>query len=305
VQTLPSPAACPPRSDARRSRCCLVARLPAAGIPLACIPPFVFAANLVCGMVQVHAGSLAEARALLEDAVSREDITLPPTPIDLYGLALVYLALVLTHQGHPDHARARIHQAASRAARSERPSDRSFTAQAACFVHLILRDMDALASAASDGIGSSDFPAIAAVGRLSSGRVLSATGDGGRAIEIMREAIEAYRATGQRIGLPLMLAVLAEAHAATGATAAALACVAEACTVAASTAEIRFLAESYRLEGSLHAALGDGRAAECFERAIAVAREQGARWWELRATTALARLALQPGDARRGSPYGG
>jgi predicted ATPase len=112
---------------------------------------------------------------------------------------------------------------------------------------------------------------------------------------MMREAIEAYRATGQRIGLPLMLAALAEAHAAAGATAAALACVAEGRTVAESSGEVRFLAELHRLEGTLHAAAGDGHAARsCIERAIAVAREQGARWWELRAMATLARLALQP-----------
>jgi predicted ATPase len=91
---------------------------------------------------------------------------------------------------------------------------------------------------------------------MSSGRVLNANGEHGRATEMMREAIEAYRATGQRIGLPLMLAALAEAHAAAGATAAALACVAEGRTVAESSGEVCFLAELHRLEGTLHAAAG-------------------------------------------------
>src|SRR5262249_10280822 len=59
---------------------------------------------------------------------------------------------------------------------------------------------------------------------LSCGRVLSASGEHGRAIAAIREGIDAYRATGERISLPILLATLAEAHAAAGDGAAALAC---------------------------------------------------------------------------------
>src|SRR5204863_9856270 len=60
--------------------------------------------------------------------------------------------------------------------------------------------------------------------------------------------------------------------------------------------EIRYLAELDRLEGALHAAAGDrAQANRCFRDAIEVAREQGARWWELRATTSAAQLALARG----------
>jgi len=130
---------------------------------------------------------------------------------------------------------------------------------------------------------------------VSRGRVLTANGDHRRGIEVMREGIEAYRATGQRITLPLMLAALAEGHAAAGDTAAARTCVAEARAIAESTGDVHYLAELHRLEGTLHAE-DDLRAADhSVRRAIAVAREQGARWWELRATTTLARLTLRPG----------
>ena len=52
-------------------------------------------------------------------------------------------------------------------------------------------------------------------------------------------------------------------------------------------------ADLHRLRGELLLALPEPErpAAEaCFLRALAVAREQGARWWELRAATSLARL---------------
>jgi len=264
-----------------------------AAIPL---PPFVFGGCLVIGMVKYHAGSLDEARRLLERAVSIGDVPLPPTTPDMHVGVLSYLALTLVHQGYADQARARVEQAAKRADALERSFDRAVVAQLACFIHLILHDMEGLAGAADHAAALEDFPAIAAVGRLSRGRMLSARGDHGRGIAVMREAIDAYRALGQRIALPAILAALAEAHAAAGETAAALVCVADARATAESTGEIRYLAELHRLEGTLHVANDDRSAAErCFRTAVAVAREQGERLWELRAATTWARMAIQAG----------
>ena len=63
-----------------------------------------------------------------------------------------------------------------------------------------------------------------------------------------------------------------------------------------STGEVRYLAELHRLEGTLHAAGNDRRAAErCFREAVTMAHEQGERFWELRAATSWARLALESG----------
>jgi DNA-binding winged helix-turn-helix (wHTH) protein/tetratricopeptide (TPR) repeat protein len=272
-----------------------------AAVPL---PPFVFAGSFAIGTVKYHAGRLVEARELLERALSLGDLPLPPTSMDIHVVALSYLALVLVHQGYADQGRACIEQAASRATAIERPFDRGLVAQAACFIHLILHDMERLAGAADQAAALDDFPAVAAVGRLSRGRVLTAGEDHGRAIAMMRDAIDSYRAIGQRIALPAMLAVLAEGHAAAGETAAALACVADARTTAESTGEIRYLAELHRLEGALRAAANERSATErCLRAAVAMAREQGERLWEFRAVTTWARMALQTGTrgaARRG-----
>jgi DNA-binding winged helix-turn-helix (wHTH) protein/tetratricopeptide (TPR) repeat protein len=265
-----------------------------AAVPL---PPFVFVGSFAIGTVRYHAGSLVEARQLLERALSLSDVPLPPMSMDIHVVALTYLALTLVHQGYADQGRACVERATSRAAALELPFDRGLAAHVDCMIHVILRDMERLAGAAEQAAGLDDFPTVAAVGRWSRGRVLSAGGDHGRAIAMMLEAIDSYRAIGQRIALPVMLAVLAEGHAAAGETAAALACVADARATVESTGEIRYLAELHRLEGTLHAADNDRKAAEaCFRRAINLAREQGERWWELRAITSLARLTLQPGQ---------
>jgi predicted ATPase len=66
------------------------------------------------------------------------------------------------------------------------------------------------------------------------------------------------------------------------------------------TGERHYEAEVYRLKGEilLHAACGVQNAAlaeECFQQALAVARRQQARSWELRAAMSLSRLWQQQG----------
>ena len=110
----------------------------------------------------------------------------------------------------------------------------------------------------------------------------------------MRDALDTYRAIGQRIALPMLIAGLAQSHAAAGDSEAAFTRLAEARTTAESGGELHYLAELHRLEGELHAGADDPSAERCYRTAIELARAQGERWWELRATTSLAGLALRP-----------
>src|SRR5207245_1638927 len=56
-------------------------------------------------------------------------------------------------------------------------------------------------------------------------------------------------------------------------------------------------AELHRLRGELHLAEANDEAAgeECFQRALAISREQHSRAWELRVTMSLARLWKRQG----------
>jgi hypothetical protein len=70
------------------------------------------------------------------------------------------------------------------------------------------------------------------------------------------------------------------------------------------TGERWFEAELHRLKGEALLASSSERAGEaeaCYLQALAVAQNQGARLWELRATTSLARLWRDSGPARRGA----
>jgi predicted ATPase len=87
-------------------------------------------------------------------------------------------------------------------------------------------------------------------------------------------------------------ALLAEAHESTGNSAEALRLLDGALAFAARTGERWYEAELHRHKGEvvLRTTASPGEAETCFARALAVAREQGARMWELRAATSLAGL---------------
>jgi predicted ATPase len=109
--------------------------------------------------------------------------------------------------------------------------------------------------------------------------------------------------TGNQAGAPGIFAVLAEAQQAAGQLAEAQRTVAAALAVAAQTGQPFFDADLHRLDGDLLLATGGpaDESATRYHRALAIAREQGARSFELRAATSLARLWRDQGkraDAR-------
>jgi predicted ATPase len=72
---------------------------------------------------------------------------------------------------------------------------------------------------------------------------------------------------------------------------------AEALETAHKTSQRLHEAELYRLKGELleKTPFNEAEAGTCFRRAIEIARAQSAKWWELRATTSLARLLASQG----------
>jgi predicted ATPase len=84
---------------------------------------------------------------------------------------------------------------------------------------------------------------------------------------------------------------LAEAHGILGQLVEGLNCLAEAAQIIETTGERHNEAELYRLRGNLLDAMGDRSAAEeSYHQALAVAKHQSAKLWELLSATSLARL---------------
>ena len=91
--------------------------------------------------------------------------------------------------------------------------------------------------------------------------------------------------------------MLAEAHGRAGRIEEGLEALTHALAVMHSTGESFYEAEVHRLKGELLRSQNISEALICLQRAIDVARKQGAKSLELRATTSLARLL--PSEGRR------
>jgi len=130
-------------------------------------------------------------------------------------------------------------------------------------------------------------------GILEQASLLGLTGEAFRAVQIMPAGIAALRSSGVALHLPLWISSLAKACAEVGQFDEAWRCIAEAIAVAQTTKEKWCDPQINQLAGqvALQSPEPDAAKAEaCFERALAVARAQQAKSWELRAATSLARL---------------
>jgi predicted ATPase len=132
-----------------------------------------------------------------------------------------------------------------------------------------------------------------AFGMAGQGCVLTAAGKASDAIQIMNVGIDAMRPTGASLFMAWHLSQLAKAHATIAQFDEAWHCIGEAMTAVEATRETWCEAEVYRIAGEIALIPPETdvvKAKAYFERALAIARAQQAKSWELRAATSMARL---------------
>jgi class 3 adenylate cyclase/predicted ATPase len=130
-------------------------------------------------------------------------------------------------------------------------------------------------------------------GMQTRGRLLALTGKAAEAVHVITAGITAWRSTGAMLRIPLYLPYLARAYAELGQFDDAWRCIGEAMNAIETTKETLFEAEVHRIAGeiALMSPERDTAKAEAyFARALAVALQQQAKSWELRAATSMARL---------------
>jgi predicted ATPase len=132
-----------------------------------------------------------------------------------------------------------------------------------------------------------------ALGMIYQGYVSALTGKSSDAIQIINSGITAWRSTRATLYMPLFLPYLASAYAELGQFDDAWRCIGEATSLIGTSKESWSEAEVHRIAGeiALRSPEPDAAKAETyFERALAVARQQQAKSWELRAAMSMARL---------------
>jgi predicted ATPase len=161
-------------------------------------------------------------------------------------------------------------------------------------------DLAAPAEAVIASCREHDLPLFRAKGGILHGYAIAHRGDPEAGRTIISKELAAYFATEALLFSSYFRALLAETHRMLGDPDGALSILDEALVSVEQTGEKWYLAELHRRVGEVHRQLGDHYAAtQSFEQALAVARSQGARLWELRAATSLARLLHYDGDGAK------
>ena len=134
------------------------------------------------------------------------------------------------------------------------------------------------------------------------GWLLALIGNAPEAVVILTSGVAAWRSTGATLFAPMQLSYLATTYAKLGQFDDARRSLSEAATAMEASKEMWFEAEANRLAGEVALISPEHDAAKVqayFERALAVARQQQAKSWELRAAMSLARLWRDQGKVQQ------
>ena len=215
---------------------------------------------------------------------------------DVGATALCYLAWALWHNGFLAQATLTADQAIRHAREFGHAHTLVYTLWHAATVSLLARDEVRVAALANEVLAISaehGFAMWLAYGNIFVGWAAARRGEVAAGIVQMRGGIAAAAATGARLFEPLFLGLLAEGLAFDGRADEGLAQLDAAVAEAARTGNAAALADLLRLRGIMLQGPGaakDDVAESAFAQAIAEARRQGSRFYELRAATSLARL---------------
>jgi class 3 adenylate cyclase/predicted ATPase len=251
-------------------------------------------------------GHFAAARDHLEQGVAVYDAEHHATMAFRYyhepGVnCLRYLALTLWCLGYADHAMHTLHTALTLAQRSAHPFSVAGASGVATWLYQFRQEAGRAhehAEAVMQLAQERHFAHYVALNTIMQGWVRAKHGEAEEGIILMQQGLAACQDTGSALYRPYHLALLAEVYGDAGHPAAGLQVLDEALTIAHQHDERHFASELHRLRGELLVAVsGDHRAeAEgCFRQALALARQQHARSFALRAATSLARLWQKQG----------
>jgi predicted ATPase/class 3 adenylate cyclase len=260
-------------------------------------------AHYALGNTWLCLGALPTARQHLEAGIVRYTPDQRQAPAFRIGhdpgvACRAFAAWTLWVLGYPEQAQGHIHEALALAHALEHPFSLAYAQCWSAYVYQCCRDVLAVHEHAEAAVAlatAQGFTQWAAAGTSARGWALARQGQGEEGMAQVRQGIAAWRATGAALYVPYYGTLLADVCDHLGHLADGLQALAEAHTLVEQYEERLWEAEISRLRGVLLLALSaDHQEAEaCFQQALAIARRQQAKSWELRAAMSLARLWQQ------------
>jgi predicted ATPase len=222
---------------------------------------------------------------------------------DLRVIALSHQTLTFWLLGYPEQAQQRSQEARIAAQQLAHPwtSGYGVLLLATCLFSHCRRDSPQVLEGAEALIALADeqgFAALRILGTCWRGWALVQAGQSEAGVTQLREGMAAWEALGGGMLRPTFLGLLAEVYGRTGQGAKGLGVLTEALTLVDTTGERWYAAELHRLKGVLWLSQSADRSDEadaCFQHAMTIAQSQGAKAWELRTATSLARLWQRQG----------
>jgi len=289
-------------------------------------PAFEVRARLALGIALWWQGEGVAARGHLEASLRLYDPQQHRDTAVLYGVDSgvgggANLGLVLWALGYADQALQHLHRALALARDVAHPNTLQYALTFTAIGHHFRREARDVQEPAEMAIALINEQGLAsnflAMATCLQGWALAAQGQREAGLAQMRQGLIIHQASGQEIQRPWLLGILAEACMHPGQLDEGLRLVTEALERAQQSGEREWEAELYRLKGELvlQSSVGqsrlqtpdsrlqtpDSEVEACFHQALAVARRQQAKSFELRAALSLSRLWQQQGkrDAAR------
>ena len=282
-------------------------------------PTLTMEAHRAMGATLIEMGKCTESLEHLDQASRlytanrHHPFTLMNIGHDCKVLSECFAGRALWTLGFPDTALRRVQGALAFARELAHPQSSVGAAHFACEVHqlrgepLIARDLAREVLRIADEYGLEYWVAL---GKVDVGWADAELGTALLGIEEIQEGLAAYEATGGKLWSPRFLGLYAVALGKAGRFEESLAVIAKALTGAEQTGEVYAIADLHRIKGELLMKGGElnhraneaprlkamSQARSCFVDALAIAEQQGARSWALRAALSLHRLDLMLGN---------
>jgi class 3 adenylate cyclase/predicted ATPase len=274
---------------------------------------FLIEAYYALGCTLFYLGEPRASHGWSEQGIALHDPILHRSHTQLYGAdpgvtCRCYAAVALWQLGHADQAVVRIREAQTLAEGTGQPVNVAFGLTFGAVIHQARGEVEATRTCAEAAVALATeqvLPFWVSLARIFSGWAWFKGGNSDRGVAEIERGLAENHAAGAEVGQPKNGALLAEALASRGDSAAALAALAEAFDAVAANGAAYMEAELHQLRGDILLSQAAARGGEppyaeaeaCFQRGIEVARRQEARAIELRCATSLGRLLH-----RRGKP---